>query len=824
MAATPATQPSGEQCARVCPQSPPIVKLVLATARFVAPRLPTASRRPRRSARAGLRTSPDSVRTLRTDPRLAWLATSLFGCAGTPTLPEALPDLGPTCLRALDAATSYPDPNCQIAQPLAPDTFDEVLAKAGLNRCQLGYSEKDWSLFGPELRSDLWRLPWYDSVHNHAMRAPAFGRALIAELDLATASKQPVADALMVAAASLGVTIAPCLPLPRDTETPLADVIAMLTSEKADRLALVAATRAIPHDLQVAIGDVITAAGEANRAWATAITGFSDDDLSALSTLSALLFAEHFSAPVLTDEAVKSLLSSRLDLRPIIEGAVRLAYAIERADLRRFAGIKGFALDQPTPLGRIVIRDAANDQYEDDPDHPILLLLDTGGNDTYRFPAGAIDASDDPAALRHVSVAIDLAGSDDYGYVAAPDPQDGKRLPSDGGGRYHPFTPFSKYGGPVSLSETPRQGAARLGIGLLFDLGSEGDHYHSLRMSQGFGLLGVGVLYDAGGDDLYEGEAGVQGGGFFGIGLLLDGSGDDRYRTYTFSQGFGYIRGVGMLYDRSGADQYFADSGDPGVGGDALYVSPQLPCDSPNYCGNSSFTQGAGFGRRAPCPNKPGADCTYMSGGLGVLRDVSGDDRYTTGVFGQGTGYWFGTGLLSDGAGNDQYDGKYYVQASAAHFALALFLDDQGDDLYNSHLATTATSIGVGHDFSVGWHIDSGGNDVYHAPGLSLGSGNANGIGVLINLGGDDIYRVRSEPTLGCGNLSGEVNKNAARRAIPTTGLFVDVGGSDTYDVVSKVLRGDQTIWNDVGEPPDSGLTSEHGAGVDRADGGVALP
>jgi hypothetical protein len=214
-----------------------------------------------------------------------------------------------------------------------------------------------------------------------------------------------------------------------------------------------------------------------------------------------------------------------------------------------------------------------------------------------------------------------------------------------------------------------------------------------------------------------------------------------------------------------------------------------------------------------------------MSGGLGILRDRAGDDAYQASVFAQATGYWFGTGILADAAGQDRYDGLWYVQGAAAHFALCLFLDDAGDDLYDQTLTPAATSIGVGDDFSVAWHIDSGGSDVYRAPALSLGAGNANGLGALVNIGGDDQYHAAGEPTLGVGNLSSAVDGDPSRRAVPTVGIFVDVGGRDTYDVPSSpIARGDDTAWTDVGEPPDAGITSEHGAGVDRADGGVSLP
>jgi hypothetical protein len=684
----------------------------------------------------------------------------LAGCDSAPATDDAGPadasvvaDLTATCLPGPpDGAVAFPDPNCPILKPKSPDSLDEALTLAGLDRCSLGFSKQDWSIFGNSIREDLWRLPWYDAVHDHAVRAPAFGRALVADLDAAARSKTPVADALTVAGTGLGVDLAPCIAPPAiDPAQPLARAVARVIADYGgtpDVAALEADAADVPAELQIALARVILAAGDANRAWLDLAAPLAPEDLDALSTVHALAIPSSSGTPDIANGKVKDLLAHRFDEPALVEGAVRLAWSIETADLARFANQSGFSFDQDTPLGRVVLHDAHADTYAGD-SGPYLVVVDTGGDDTWRAPAGAIDAIDDPAGPRHVSIAIDLAGQDTYAYDEVPSNLDGKRLVSDAAGRYRPRSTPDKDNGPFSLSETPRQGAARLGYGMLFDIGSEADHYRSLRMSQGFASAGVGVLYDAGGDDRYEVEAAAQGAALFGVGLLLDEAGNDTYKTYTMSQGFAYVRGVGILYDTAGADQYLADNGDPMAGGDPLYLTPQLPGK-----GNSSFTQGAGFGRRAPCSGG-NTDCVYMSGGLGLLRDLAGADTYMTSVFGQGTGYWFGTGILADGAGDDTYDGKWYVQGSAAHFALCLFLEDGGNDKYNPTLVPAATSIGVGHDFSVSWHIDSGGNDIYRAPGLSLGSGNTNGVGVLVNLGGDDEYHAPGEPTLGCGNPSG---------------------------------------------------------------------
>jgi hypothetical protein len=426
-------------------------------------------------------------------------------------------------------------------------------------------------------------------------------------------------------------------------------------------------------------------------------------------------------------------------------------------------------------------------------------VIDTGGDDTYRIPAGANSELTNP-----VSVLIDLAGNDHYGYPAAPSARDQGRLASDADGR-------AAQGPPQSLSNTSRQGVGRLGIGFLFDLGTGNDHYQSLRASQGFGVLGVGVLFDEGGHDRYQGEVGVQGSAQFGIGLLIDRGGDDRYECYGQAQGFAYGSGVGLLYDRSGDDDYWADPGNPLYGGDPLYPSSQL-----GDKGNANFAQGAALGRRADT-----TDQAYIAGGLGILRDYQGNDSYRAGVFGQGVGYWLGVGLLLDRDGDDQYDGLWYVQGAAAHIALALFVDQSGDDRYNQRFEPVLTSIGVGHDFSVAWHIDLAGNDSYRAPGLSLGSGNDNGMGLMINAGGADTYQSLAAPTLGSAPLA-DPKPEGNRAKILTLGVFVDTTGTDNYLVPGTSPAQDQGDWHYLDLPRFP--TAQKGIGVDLTNGHFALP
>lgn len=774
-------------------------------------------------------------------PYLLALPMALLACGGSikkDDLPSTPPDSGvsspldagvpiaPVCL-PVEAALPAVDAACPVVKPASPDAFDEALTQLGMDRCTFTLPTADYA--GGR---DPYRLPWYDHVHDHPVNAPAFSHRLIAGLDAAAQSKSPVAHALVLLGNRLGPsTLTVCVPdATLDAERPLVRaMVALITAAGGapDEAALTEDAKDVPLDLQRAIARVVSAAATANTDWNELTAHLATDDLFLLMQACGIVFPGTGSGPPdMTDPNVKKLLSERWDVQKLISGGARLAAAVEGADLARFAGRRGFSFDQKTPWGRVVIHDAADDTYADDGTDAMMVLVDTGGDDTYRKPIGAVGGTQTAGGeFIHVAVAVDLAGKDFYGYPEVADRLDQgngvTRLPSDGEGRHRKAGPTDQ--GAISLSQQVRQGAARLGYGMLFDLGTEGDHYRALRMSQGFGFAGVGALYDAGGDDLYEGEAGVQGAGIWGAGVLIDAGGNDTYKTYTYSQGFGYVRGAGLLYDAVGADHYLADTGIPALGGDPIYYSPQAPCDQPTgTCGNSSFSQGAGFGRRAP-----GApyDSQYMSGGLGVLRDVSGDDVYTASVFAQATGYWFGTGILSDGAGDDTYDGWWYTQGSAAHAALCVFEDGAGNDRYNltnPNNPPYATNTGQGHDYSIGWHLDLGGNDLYRGTGLGLGAGNANGGGILVNVGGDDVYTAPGGTILG----GAAFDLSAMRPAtLPCYGLFMDIGGQDTYTVPADPRLhpqpGNDLTWTN---PRDDAPYNDKSLGVDRQTGAVTFP
>jgi HEAT repeat protein len=285
-------------------------------------------------------------------------------------------------------------------------------------------------------------------------------------------------------------------------------------------------------------------------------------------------------------------------------------------------------------------------------------------------------------------------------------------------------------------------GGALFGASTVIDLKGD-DNYIGGNFSLGCGYFGVGVLYDGEGSDRYTGGTCTQGAGLFGIGLLIDGQGNDVYTAHLESQGFGYTRGIGAIIEHGGNDTYIAAS--PYT--DYLRYSDHF----------ETFCQGAALGYRP-----------IASGGFGIIADSSGNDTYSSDIFGQGTAYWYGFGTIIDGKGNDNYSAFQYSQGAGIHLAFGVLIDRSGNDNYVSH----GVSQGCGHDIGFGGLYDKNGDDNYVVESLSLGGGNADAISVFIDGGGNDGYIARVNNTLGYSDL---------RREYGMIGIFLDLQGNDFY-------------------------------------------
>ncbi|MCA9538251.1 MAG: hypothetical protein KC620_05155 [Myxococcales bacterium] len=723
---------------------------------------------------------------------------------------------GAACLPIADGRSICLSPACEcLARPTGQNLLDTTLGRAGVNRCTAGFSRATFDLFRPEVAHDPFRLSWYDPAHRYAYGGLKWARGVQRDLAERAESAAPAARLIEAGAALLDAPISPREgAFDAAGDTPLADALAGVWTATGtagfDRAATTAALAAVPLPLRRDLGRVVQAMVAVHQArdQAFAAFGLPVADQQALFDLlpSAMITRPDFTAINMRNRRVQELLAGGLDLSGLFAAARDVAATIEGIDWAAHAGAEGFAVDLQTPLGRLVIADAGAQTLEGD--GPFFLVVDTGGDDTYLAPVAATTS-----AAHSVSVLIEIAGSDVYGYPGYDAPSQVADLPpADAAGRYDGSHPdVGDQFGPMSLSTVARQGAGILGAGLAFDLAGD-DRYSSLKLSQGAGVLGVGLLVDRAGSDDYRCEQGCQGAAAYGLGVLVDrGVARDRYLGVQSVQGFGYVRGVGYLHDEAGDDDYRALQGDAERGGVMIYPNSQNAGRS-----NTSLAQGAGFGRRADF-----GDQVFASGGLGAFRDGAGDDHYTVDIFGQGTGFWFGTGLFSDGGGDDVYEGRWYNQGSGAHYAMSYFFEDGGNDTYNRPETILATAVGQGHDMSLGWFIDAAGNDEYVAPGLGMGAGNDNGIGFFLELGGDDIYHAPDARTFGGAAIG---DRGAAFDEALCLGIFIDADGTDTYESFAEdALVGESRAWRWSDRHADH-KPGERGAGVDATGAVIRLP
>ena len=286
------------------------------------------------------------------------------------------------------------------------------------------------------------------------------------------------------------------------------------------------------------------------------------------------------------------------------------------------------------------------------------------------------------------------------------------------------------------------QGTGFWGYSILFDL--EGDDiYKGTDYSQGSAFLGMGILYDKNGDDYYSARSFAQGSAAFGCGFLIDEKGNDTYQSTIYSQGFGYVKGLGSIIDIYGNDDYIIKRN----------VVDLIRYDN-HY---ESLSQGFGFGSRP-----------FISGGIGILADNSGNDSYLSDIYGQGSAYWYALGGLIDKNGNDQYNSYQYAQGAGVHLAFGALLDFAGKDNYVSN----GVSQGCGHDYAFGGLFDFKGDDNYVCYDLSQGGGNANAISFFLDVNGDDGYIAKRKNTMGYSDF---------RRNFGYIGLFMDLNGNDFY-------------------------------------------
>jgi HEAT repeat protein len=341
-------------------------------------------------------------------------------------------------------------------------------------------------------------------------------------------------------------------------------------------------------------------------------------------------------------------------------------------------------------------------------------------------------------------------------------------------------------------------GFAGLPISVLIDVAGNDQYVGRKNFSQGAGVFGIGILADLGGDDVFIGRHLSQGAGFFGCGILMAGEGRQNFHAGTFCQGAGMF-GAGMLWQRGGDTTYRAEMKTQG------YASTQGVGLLLDESGNDVYIAGG----KTPCPWLPGQYFSlaqgfaegmrpYAGGGIGLLCDFKGDDRYIADVYGQGASYWYSLGLLLDAEGNDAYQAYQYCQGAGVHLSAGALIDWSGNDQYSAQ----AICQGGAHDYSVGTLIDRAGNDHYTAVSTAQGSAINNSFALLFDKAGDDFYAGRDP------KQSQAAGHDGGKREYGSIALLLDFGGRDVYSQGQT----DNAIW----------LKPLHGALVDTDFAGQA--
>jgi hypothetical protein len=394
------------------------------------------------------------------------------------------------------------------------------------------------------------------------------------------------------------------------------------------------------------------------------------------------------------------------------------------------SGLTNLLVEFTTPIGRVAVGGTGPNVYSSG---DYAVLVDLGGDDVYKGSVGASSSLDVP-----ISIAIDLAGNDRY---------------------------------QCTDSGTPSQGAGVFGAGVLLDLAGD-DVYEARLGAQGYGLFGLGMLVDLEGNDTYKSDYSAQGAAYFGIGLACDGTGNDTYYILGDGQGSGGVGGVGVLANVSGNDTYTAEPLASKAGRPDYHSKMNIAV---------SQAQGCGSGCRAD-----GSHGHAWAGGLGVLLDIEGDDKYEAGNFSIGCGYWFGTGIVYDGGGNDSYRSVCYSQASGCHFAIGAIIDESGDDRHVLY-ETSDAGIASARDYMVALLLDGAGNDYYEAKSRSLAFAEVRSTALLVDLGGNDSYVSSTGETAVATALFEADYAAPTYRTTPSCrygnsfALLLDIGGKDTY-------------------------------------------
>jgi hypothetical protein len=299
--------------------------------------------------------------------------------------------------------------------------------------------------------------------------------------------------------------------------------------------------------------------------------------------------------------------------------------------------------------------------------------------------------------------------------------------------------------------------------------------------------------------------------------ILVDGGGNDVYANNA---------GASLLDVESGPDGSAPKTGPAlGCNGGAPTLAPGRNCSPAaavllDLAGDDTYGVFA-----APEPKYDGictADplilrtVTIGAGvaGVGILRDVEGNDRYRGRTVTIGAAHAFGVGIVSDGAGNDSYLAIRNGEGFALVGGLGILHDAGGDDAYDWYMPSPLDPDAPNQTPGAGGVPDDNRVPCDNVPRFVQGAGNLNGMTsnaapLIESLAST---RPQIEPV-------SDLALAVVPRTNGTTGMLVDEGGNDSYRGV-MVPTYDSTFGGDV--PAGSqGFGSEGGIGMFMDGGGI---
>ncbi|MGH2710260.1 MAG: hypothetical protein ACRDH9_03530 [Actinomycetota bacterium] len=459
----------------------------------------------------------------------------------------------------------------------------------------------------------------------------------------------------------------------------------------------------------------------------------------------------------------------------------------------------------------LCVGSALNNTYTED----VALLIDLGGDDTYRNSAGGAPF-DAELSYGLVSVNVDLGGHDRY----VADRSTAIDFPSGA-----PETETV----PVVVA----QGTGLAGsVGILLD--TEGDDTYAAHApvptpeaplaaaaAQGTGIEGMGALFDLGGNDAYSvdgpatsgkgnvvvsGQAAGAGGSCTASGFTLPGGGGV---IYSCRQTLG-----GILIDQGGGrDSYRLDAG-------RLLLPPEETVQMPGQLGfplRWALGQGQGWSGASVLFDDGGEDAFSASASTSAPGRGSFDDQGPLAVvWAQGSAFG-GSGLLLEGPGDTTYDidvssdGMTFLNGALGQGAvysdgLAVLDDLGGDDRYEIRSTVSLErdlilddGCKCGPSFSV---------SAFPSFNLLIGQGTGfvgleDNLGLLRDQGGNDSYSALAGGTVRV-SLTDERTNPSSRARLDLTpfapaafnaqgvgygsarGSLIDENGNDEYTATSR--------------------------------------